>query len=357
MTSTTAPTGVATPRLERPAGGRMIAGVAAGLARHLNIEPVLVRLTFVVAVLAGGFGVLAYIAGLLLIPEEGADRPILHAASTKSAGTVAGVVLLVIGGLMAMDSVFDGHFFGHLFWTAGFLGAGLWLLLRSPGENAPVASTPPTTETHVAGPPPEPAPERRRGGTRVVAGLMLIAAGAVSAVAAAGVDVGWQEASGIAVIAAGAVLVAGSLFGASPWLVLPPLLAAGVIASMGAAGATFEGPIGERHFAPALAADLPERYQVAIGELEVDLRDTRFPAGTTELEVHVGIGEARVLLPDDVAVRIDGHAGAGEVTLPGGSSDGADVDRSETIAAPGRPTLVLDADVGLGDLNVVREGR
>src|SRR5687768_6677314 len=114
MSSTTASTGVATPRLERPTDGRMVAGVATGLARHLNIEPVLVRLTFVVAVLAGGFGVLAYVAGLLLIPEAGSDKPILHAGSSRNAGTIAGVVLLVIGGLMALDSVFDGHFFGHV---------------------------------------------------------------------------------------------------------------------------------------------------------------------------------------------------------------------------------------------------
>jgi phage shock protein PspC (stress-responsive transcriptional regulator) len=336
----------------------MGAGVAAGLARHLNIDPILIRLAFVVAVVAGGFGILAYVAGALLIPEEGAEKPILHAGSSRNAGTIAGVALLVVGGLLALDSVFDDHLFGQVLWTVAFVAAGGWLLLRTPGDNAPVSPTaPPTTDTQIAGPPDPPPVRRSRRGTRVVAGLMLLAAGAVSAIAAAGADIGWQETAAIAVIAAGGALVGGSLFGASPWLVLPPLLAAGAIASLGAAGATFDGPIGERHFAPTAATELPGRYQVAIGELEVDLRDTRFSAGTTELEVHVGIGEARVLLPAGVGVHIDGHAGAGEVTLPGGTSDGTDVDRSETIAGPaGGPVLVLDADVGLGDLNVKRDG-
>lgn len=352
MNSTSAPTAVATPRIERPREGRILAGVSAGIARHLSVDPILVRLGFVVAVAAGGFGVLAYVAALLLIPDQDADKPILHAGSARNAGTVAGTALLLVGGLMAMESVFGGDAFGEIFWTIAFLCAGAWLLLRSPGENVRVSS-PDTTDKHVAGP----TGDRRPRGTRIVAGVMLLVVGAVSGLAAAGVDVGWQETAAFAVIAAGAVLTAGAFFGASSWLVVPPLLVAAAVGSMGAAGATFDGPIGERSYAPVTAGDLAQRYEVAIGELEVDLRDTRFAPGTTELEVHVGIGEARVLLPDDVTVRIDGRAGAGEVTLPGGTSDGTDIDRTETLtAAPGSPVVVLDAGVGLGDLNIKRAG-
>jgi len=54
----------------RPAGGRLVAGVAAGVARGLGIDPVLVRIAFVVLALAGGAGVPLYLAGWLLIPDE-----------------------------------------------------------------------------------------------------------------------------------------------------------------------------------------------------------------------------------------------------------------------------------------------
>jgi phage shock protein PspC (stress-responsive transcriptional regulator) len=56
--------------LRRPASGRMLAGVAAGVARSLGIEPVIVRIAFVVLVLAGGAGVPLYLAGWLLIPDQ-----------------------------------------------------------------------------------------------------------------------------------------------------------------------------------------------------------------------------------------------------------------------------------------------
>lgn len=225
MNSSAAPTTVATPRVERPREGRILAGVSAGLARHLNVDPVLVRLTFVVATVAGGFGVLAYVAGLLFIPEEGARRPIVHAGSLRNAGTATGVALLVVGGLMALDTISTA--------TPSTTPSGpSRSSARAPGCcSARPAILPPvtgrdTTATTVSGASPAtPLPSRR--GTRVVAGLMLLVAGGVTALGAAGVALGWQEGVAIAVMAAGAVLVAGSFIGASPWLVVPPLLVAG----------------------------------------------------------------------------------------------------------------------------------
>jgi phage shock protein PspC (stress-responsive transcriptional regulator) len=48
----------------------MLTGVAAGVARSLGIDPVIVRVAFVVLALAGGAGVPLYLAGWLLIPDE-----------------------------------------------------------------------------------------------------------------------------------------------------------------------------------------------------------------------------------------------------------------------------------------------
>jgi phage shock protein PspC (stress-responsive transcriptional regulator) len=51
----------------------MVAGVAAGLADYFDIDPTLVRIGFVVLTLLGGLAVPLYLAGWLLIPEEGTD--------------------------------------------------------------------------------------------------------------------------------------------------------------------------------------------------------------------------------------------------------------------------------------------
>ncbi len=61
-------------RLHRFRSGRMIAGVAAGLADFLDVDPTVVRIGFVVLAFVGGLAVPLYLAGWLLIPEEGSDE-------------------------------------------------------------------------------------------------------------------------------------------------------------------------------------------------------------------------------------------------------------------------------------------
>ncbi|MFQ5794497.1 MAG: PspC domain-containing protein [Candidatus Bipolaricaulia bacterium] len=50
-----------TRRLYRSRDKRMIAGVCGGLAEYFDLDPVLVRVAFVILAVAGGGGVLAYI--------------------------------------------------------------------------------------------------------------------------------------------------------------------------------------------------------------------------------------------------------------------------------------------------------
>src|SRR3954454_2840058 len=121
--STTASTAPA-PRLERPREGRMIAGVSSGIARHLNVDPTLVRLGFIVAAVAGGFGFAAYLAAFLLIPDEGAEEPPLRHVATRRVPMIAGVALLVVGAITAIDAV-DGHGIADdIVWACVLAGAG-----------------------------------------------------------------------------------------------------------------------------------------------------------------------------------------------------------------------------------------
>jgi phage shock protein PspC (stress-responsive transcriptional regulator) len=64
------------PLLRRPYDDRMLAGVAAGLARYFGVETTIVRIAFVVLTVIGGAGLPLYLAGLLLIPDEGSDQSI-----------------------------------------------------------------------------------------------------------------------------------------------------------------------------------------------------------------------------------------------------------------------------------------
>jgi phage shock protein PspC (stress-responsive transcriptional regulator) len=62
--------------LRRPFQDRMLAGVAAGLAHYFGVDVTIVRIAFVVLTVVGGAGIPLYLAGLLLIPEEGSDQSI-----------------------------------------------------------------------------------------------------------------------------------------------------------------------------------------------------------------------------------------------------------------------------------------
>jgi len=57
-------------RLYRSRDDRMIAGVCAGLAEYVDIDPTIVRLLFVLGLFAGGATFWAYLVMMLVIPEK-----------------------------------------------------------------------------------------------------------------------------------------------------------------------------------------------------------------------------------------------------------------------------------------------
>ena len=63
-------------RLRRPLQDRMVAGVAAAIADYLDVDVTIVRIVIAALTIAGGAGVAVYIAGWLLIPEEGSDHSV-----------------------------------------------------------------------------------------------------------------------------------------------------------------------------------------------------------------------------------------------------------------------------------------
>jgi phage shock protein C len=57
-------------RLYRSETNKMIGGVAGGLGDYFNIDPVLLRLLFVLVVLLGGSGILAYLILWIVVPRR-----------------------------------------------------------------------------------------------------------------------------------------------------------------------------------------------------------------------------------------------------------------------------------------------
>ena len=62
-------------RLYRSSADRMLGGVCGGLAHYFDVDPVLIRLLFVVTAFISGAGILAYIVLWIVVPFEGSDGP------------------------------------------------------------------------------------------------------------------------------------------------------------------------------------------------------------------------------------------------------------------------------------------
>jgi phage shock protein PspC (stress-responsive transcriptional regulator) len=57
-------------RLKRSLTDKMLAGVCGGLAKYFELDPTLIRLAFVFAVILGGTGILAYLIMWVIVPKE-----------------------------------------------------------------------------------------------------------------------------------------------------------------------------------------------------------------------------------------------------------------------------------------------
>jgi phage shock protein PspC (stress-responsive transcriptional regulator) len=59
-------------RLYRSKTQRMLGGVCGGISEHLEIDPTIIRLIWVVLTLVSvGIGIIAYIIAWIIVPEEG----------------------------------------------------------------------------------------------------------------------------------------------------------------------------------------------------------------------------------------------------------------------------------------------
>ena len=78
----------------------------------------------------------------------------------------------------------------------------------------------------------------------------------------------------------------------------------------------------------------------------------------TSVATDPGLGELKVLVPEGLTVQFVGHVGLGELLLPGEGNDdgetGTDVSRS-VLVGNGPTEVVVDAEVGVGQLTVVKE--
>jgi phage shock protein PspC (stress-responsive transcriptional regulator) len=322
-------------RLVRVREGRLIGGVCAGLGRYFDVDPIIFRIGAVVLAFIGGAGLLAYAAALLLIPaeEHAGDPPPGRNRWLVIAGVI--VLLLITWPFLVGGGVLVA---GLLVPLALLVAAGVLVWWFVSGEG------PAGDAGDVA--------KRAALGIGVLLLCGLIAIGGAWAAAAGGATV-----VAIAVIASGVAIVAGAFLRPVRWLVLPALALALSAGLVSASGIDLHGGVGDRDYRPSSAADLRDKYELGMGELVVDLRQTDLPPGDVPLKVDLGVGEARVLVPENVCVATDAHVGVGEARTFELHNHGVDVNLDDLPdAKPSTTRLLVNADVGVGSLRIGRSG-
>ena len=365
-------------RLVRPTDGRLLGGVAAGLGRYFDVNPLVYRIAFAALALVGGTGLLLYLAAWLVIPGEHDNESIAVEAlrgRRDQPWLLVGVGLLAFGALFALSEV---HFWpgtGNV-WLAATLvgGAIVWWHVSQRADRpravqtaaAPVDAAVPADDaapadqatTRVQAPPPPPRPPKKPSLFAPVLGALFAAAGLFGLLAV--LDI--YDVDVAAALAAGVVIVGAAIaFGALTQrrvggLVFLGLLLLAAFAAAAITPVSVGAGVGEKTERPTTVAALDSSYEHGIGDLELDLGDLTLPAGTTSVDASVGIGKLVVTVPENVAVVIDAHAGVGSIDLMGARDDGVDADRQLTLAGstPDAPTLDLEADIGVGDIQVQR---
>ncbi len=127
-------------RLYKSNDDKVFEGVCGGIGEYLNIDPVIIRLLWVVLVIFGGIGILAYLIAMLIIPKrpenliDDAEVDTIITAEIYS-NRFWGVIMVVAGILLLFGIVgplaglFAGLtlFLGHILWPFLVIGLGLYL--------------------------------------------------------------------------------------------------------------------------------------------------------------------------------------------------------------------------------------
>ncbi|HQU26330.1 MAG TPA: PspC domain-containing protein [Acidimicrobiales bacterium] len=255
--TTSPPSGEPRPvrHLTRSTSHRVLGGVCGGVAERVDMDPVVVRVIFVVLALLWGFGVLVYLAMWVVVPGDGAAAG-APPAEAGHAGWWLRVALPL--GVLVAAAVAVLAFVGHsgvrparglgLFWVLCLVALAV-VALRSPS---------------------------RRLTLRRFVALVFLA-----------------------------------------FVSLVTLAVTAFLVTLSVIGVPVEGGSGVHTYTPIAIGQIPVAYRGAYGETRVDLTQVPFGAGTYHLRASQAVGQLIVEVPTDVRVVVTSHVGIGQSSGPG----------------------------------------
>jgi len=364
--------------------------VCEALARTTGTDPTLWRVLFVVlALFFDGLGLVLYLGALVAIPERGQAASLGHRLLYGPDRALRGsdVLLLAVLATATLGLLEDGNGLFTLIVLAAF--AILYFSRGSSPASEPVVVTPATSEGAYATPPAyaatstyappspfEPVPPAPRSALGALTmGVALLVVGVLTLLGATGTEGITPEvvlASALAVVGGG--LVVGAWWGRSSLLVVAAVLLVPALAVTSVVRPAFEAGVGDRTWEPTAAAE----YRLGMGEATLDLRNVMLLEGPPPVvRARVDVGQLIVIVPRQVRVTVGMHAGLGELEMPGIALDGTrfegldrlegrdhgyndiggrNIDREFTAGPEGPSQIIVEADVRIGRVSVIRRG-
>jgi phage shock protein PspC (stress-responsive transcriptional regulator) len=389
-------------RLRRSVTDRHVAGVAGGIARHLDIDPIIVRVALVVGVFFGGAGLLLYVAAWILVPEEGtADEPLGLDQRSRA---------IALGGVGVLALVAALGDWAGAFWFPWPLAVGaalvVWFLHRKQQRSTGAGAARPAAygdqlapdrtgddvgfpadaasgydagydtgygPAHVTGwdpgrgyapvepwdsydRPRRPRNPRKRGPILFwfTLALIALAEGVLGVVDLAGAAVADSAYPALALGVIALMLVLGSFWGRAGGLIL-----LGLVAALATAATTIGSSVGDqdRSYAPTSSDQVRDAYEFGGGRFTLDLSGVSDVEGLDGHDLTIdGVGgTVEVVVPDGMDVDVSTQVVGGQSRVFDQSSDGFDITQDGSLdGGDDVPDMSITIDLVGGEI-VVRE--
>lgn len=354
--------------VKRSSDDRIVAGVCSGVARFLNIDPVILRVILVALTFVGFAGVILYVAAWFFLPSEDELRSIaaqwFKLDDNEEQVRVVGLIVAGILAVTAGAGNVNGNWNGPFPWFGLLVLAVLYVWVIRPARRrkehaVPVPATVQTADgrtiTEVL-PTKPPKPPKTRWSpvlALITISTSLIAMGAVALYADAHHALPWTTyaVTALGVIAIG--LLVGSFWGNGGILIpIGALIAIALAMSVLLPSAR----IGRDVF-PEDTTSVRSSYTLGVGELDLNLNQLSNPAildGRT-IKVTVGVGQTRIVVPLGTNVEVRSTLHAGKIAVFGRRVNGTENTLNYPADVAGAPKLTLDISQAIGDIEVIKQ--
>ncbi|WP_258905028.1 PspC domain-containing protein [Actinokineospora sp. UTMC 2448] len=361
-------------RPRRPRRGRKVAGVAAGIGQRYGIDPVVPRVLFAVLTFYGGAGLLFYVLGWLLLPEEDDEvSPVEALAGKGRSATSPFFTVVLCASLIPLFAWFLDKDFGGFFGLVAcavlvyalhrgrahlgrvpepptqaapehpsavdYAAHTVPVYVPEPPMSSPVQpeladqtprTTPPEWDPLGAAPfawdlpepsRPEPEAERPVPAKRSKAGLVTVGVSllAVGGLVLAGPTLGdWVSVPHVIGVVLGIVGVGmflGSFRRGGRGLIglAAPLAALGIAMTVVWPDGFEGGGMGDLRAQPTTLAQVQPEYVRNVGSVELDLTALTEKTGTVKTRAAIDVGDVTVVVPATADVVVRCEAGLGDV--------------------------------------------